>query len=526
MLKNMSLAIFIGLSFTFSACAADKQSEIRMTPEEAQALYYKTDAKAYNTPFKPNQNPEAQWFPKAGFGLFIHWGIYSVVPLNPSWSMIENCFKKERPAKIPMEQYYKLAEKFDPQDYDPNRWLGMAKSIDMQYAVLTTKHHDGYAMWPSKFGEYNTGVFMHGRDLVKEYVEACRKNGLKVGFYYSPRDWGYNHHQSNFSAPMCGFDHLAESKPIFTGEECQKEYRKWINYTVGQLSELLTQYGKIDVLWFDGGNWKNAKNADIDEKRVRNWIYKLQPGIVINPRWGGAPINPDYKNHKVDAHMAKLNRCIGDYLTFEQKFDAIEQRSDPLYKNIWFEYCRTWYGHWGYVPAESDKPNKETIKKILWQLSLLRSFGGNMLLNVGPDKNGKLRPDIYAEAKILSAWMKKNEESLIGTDPVKQWEKHSARPLTINGNNMYLLIPQYNKTPKPPKGSNKKVSLWHDAGFKSVFELKNMPKPSKIVHLSSGAEVSFKYDTASGSLTISKAPTSDELMNVYKMEFPSKPVLK
>ena len=525
MLRKISASFIVLIIASLAFAENNKPLYTRLTPEEAKALFYKTKETEYNTPLTPTKNLGAQWFPKAGFGLFIHWGIYAVVPLNPSWSMIKNCFKRKRPAKLPMEEYYKLAEKFDPKDYDPNRWLSMAKSIGMQYAVMTTKHHDGYAMWPSKYGEYNTRIYMHGRDLVGEYVKACRKNGLKVGFYYSPRDWGYNHHKSNFSGPMCGFDHLAESKMIFTGDECQKEYKKWLDYTVGQLSELLTKYGKIDVLWFDGGNWKGAKNSDIDEKRVRNWIYKLQPGIVINPRWGGAPINPDYKNHKLDAGTKKLAKSIGDFLTFEQKFDEIEHRSQVLYTNAWFEYCRTWYGHWGYVPASSDKPNIDTIRKILCQLAILRSFGGNMLLNVGPDRDGRLRPDIYSEAKILSAWMAKNKESLIGTNPVKQWEKHSARPLTANGNNLYLLLPKY--TPKPRgKSKKEKTPFWKDAEFKSVLELKNIPKPLKITHLSSGENIQFKYDDANKSLTLTKASDDDSLMNVYKIEFSEKPELK
>jgi alpha-L-fucosidase len=522
MKKKTNLLLCTLALFTLSLNAIGTEP-IKMTSDEAKALFYKTMSTNYNTPLSPSKDTGAQWFPKAGFGLFIHWGIHSVVPINPSWSMIKNCFKQKRPAKVPMEEYYKLAEKFNPQHYDPNKWLAMAKSIGMQYAVLTTKHHDGYAMWPSKYGEYNTQIYMNGRDLVKDYVAACRKYGLKVGFYYSPRDWGYNHHKSNFSAPMCGFDHLAKSEMIFKGDECQKEYLKWVDYTVGQLSELLTQYGRVDVLWFDGGVWKGAKGADVYEKRIRNWIYKLQPGIVINPRWGGAPINPDYKNHKVDSHTKKLARSIGDFLTFEQKFDAIHERSEVLYTKAWFEYCRTWYGHWGYAPAASDKPKIETIQKILCQLAILRAFGGNMLLNVGPSKDGELRPDIYSEAAILAKWMQKNRESLIGTTPVKTWEKHAARPLTENGKNLYLLIPV--NCGKFKQKKKKHTPIWNDKEFPNVFTMKDIPKPLNIVHLSSGKKVEFNYDETKKELVIEKAAEKDNLMNVYKLEYSSAPVL-
>ena len=152
----------------------------------------------YNSPepanfVVPSTHPDAQWFPKAGFGLFMHWGIHSVDGIDPSWALIKDCpwHKPNFPYKAYAEdrsKYYNLATKFNPGQYDPEPWMKAAKDAGFQYAVLTTKHHDGYALWPSKYGDLNTGRYMNGQDLLKPYVEACRKYGLKAGFlFFTPR---------------------------------------------------------------------------------------------------------------------------------------------------------------------------------------------------------------------------------------------------------------------------------------------------------------------------------------------------
>jgi alpha-L-fucosidase len=133
----------------------------------------------------PNPHPDAQWFKTAGLGLFMHWGIHSTAGIQPSWTMIKDY---ER-IYYPPEKYFALAEKFDPHHYDPDKWMLAAKQAGFSYAVLTAKHHDGYALWPTQFGNFSTRQYLNGRDLLQPYVEACRKYGLKVGFYFSQRDW-------------------------------------------------------------------------------------------------------------------------------------------------------------------------------------------------------------------------------------------------------------------------------------------------------------------------------------------------
>jgi len=320
--------------------------------------------------------------------------------------------------------------------------------------------------------------------------KACRANGLKVGFYYSPRDWSYNDHKSNFKQPAQGFDWAAEPKWPFTGEENEKEYRKWLDYTIGQLSELLTRYGKIDVLWFDGAGWHGINHPEIDRK-VRNWIYMLQPQIVINPRWGGKNINPDYKNHKGHHSLADISRKIGDFYTYESKWPDIENRNEGLYAPIWFEFCQSWKGHWGHVPAKSPDPDPKSIRQIIYRLTVIRSFGGNYLLNVGPDRDGQLRPDIYNEAKIIARWMKHSKPALIGADGVKQWEKHSNVPLTRRRATLYAHIPAY---------QNK---------YKAPVRIAGVDKPTKAVVLQTGAAVPVQYNPKTRECTVNL--TSDQL---------------
>ena len=182
-------------------------------------------------PVVPNPAPGAQWFPEASLGLFMHWGIHSVVGAQPSWDMITGYRYGGRVA--PPERYYALAERFNPQQYDPNKFLKAAKEAGFTYAVLTTRHHDGYALWPSKYG-IGTKQYMNGRDLLKDYVEACRANGLKVGFYYSPRDWHYPGLMHPREFDVATRDSLP---PITDSIATRKAFEQFRGYVMAQLEE-------------------------------------------------------------------------------------------------------------------------------------------------------------------------------------------------------------------------------------------------------------------------------------------------
>ena len=483
------------ISYACSSMLLAAESPQRLSADQAKTLFATTSSEGFNTPFKPNTHSGARWYPDAGFGLFIHWGIHSVVPTNPSWSMIKNCFGKQKPANVPVEEYYKLSEQFNPQAYHPDEWMGMAQSMGMRYAVLTTKHHDGYCLWPSKYGDYNTKNGMDGRDLVKEYADSCRKHNLKVGFYFSPRDWGYNNHISAFGDPARGFDH--NNKPVnpFSGEQNQIEYEKWLDYTIGQLSELLTQYGPVDVLWFDGAGWMGVQARE-DEQRVRNWIYKLQPQIVINPRWGGKNINPDYDKQKGHHSLSDISRKVGDFYTYESKWADIEKRNEGLYSDIWFEFCKAWKGHWGYTPATTSDPDLKSMREIIHQLTELRSFGGNYLLNIGPSKDGEIRPDILAESKGIAEWMKMNGTSVTDTDAVKVWENYSNVPLTQKGSSVYAHVS-------------------HLAGGPNAVSITLPQNPTSVTYLHSGNQpTGIRYDKKSRKLDLEMDKTQADPLDL------------
>ena len=470
---------------------------------DALDIYGQADCESFNTPFSPTAHPDAQWYPMAGFGLFIHWGVYSQVPTNPSWSMIKNVFGNPGPAKVDPDDYYKLPYSFNPSDYNPDEWLKMAAEMGMKYAVLTTKHHDGFCLWPSAYGEFNTECGAGGRDFVGEFVEACRANGLKAGLYFSPRDWGYNGHKSMFRHPAQKFDWFREPEYPFEGEENLSEYYKWLEYTKGQLAELLTNYGRIDLLWFDGVHWEGVNEPESDRK-IRNWIYKLQPHIVINPRWGGELVNPYCSPDGGSESTEKYRRELGDFHTYEFKWEFMENRDPGIYTSMWFEFCQPWKGHFGYVPAQTSEPDIESVKKVIYRLTMIKAFHGNYLLNIGPDGNGNLRPDIIAESAVIADWMKDAGEAFDDTHGVKAWERISGVPLTEKGKCVFAHIPLFENR------------------FSGDFAIVSIDKPLKAEILQTGEKLSFDYLEGSrkGVFYTSDRISGERLGIIIKIYFP------
>ncbi|KAF5080819.1 Alpha-L-fucosidase [anaerobic digester metagenome] len=382
--------------------------------------------KVISTPLKedlllPNPHKEAQWYPNASLGLFMHWGIHSVVGAQPSWDMIAHYRYGGKVA--PPERYYALANQFDPQNYDPDKWLKSAQKAGFTYAVLTTKHHDGYALWPSKYG-IGTKQYMGGRDLIQPYVDACRKNGLKVGFYFSPRDW-------HFPGLMHPNEYDAEKwhqLPAITDSVANyQKYERFLGFVLAQMEELLTRYGKIDILWLDGMYFKGV--SDMHTEQIYTWIRSLQPGIVINDRWSNI-VNPD--------DPAGSGMRIGDFTT---PFECILPTYTP---SQWWEHCDIWTsggGGWGY-----DKTG--TFRPYAWffeHLVASRSLGGNFLPNVGPDGKGEMHPNYYKNMEAIAEWMSHSRESVIGAAPSPGVARSNVM-ITSRGNNWYLhLLPSFQK---------------------------------------------------------------------------------
>jgi len=380
-----------------------------------------------------NSHPDAQWFGEAGLGLFLHWGISSVEgKVDLSWGMIKNTpwnWRFLNVDKMKPVEYYAQAERFDPEAYDPDLWMAAAADAGVKYVVLTTKHHDGYALWPSKYGELSTRTHMHGRDLLRPYVEACRRHGLKVGFYYSPPDWYYCREYRSWGYPK--WDIVKNKIPqqcidlglVYDGpdnldmnwEPCEVKkpdrafLRDFYAYIRGQVIELLTWYGKIDVLWFDGtpGQWIGGDEKELDTPITIEEIRQLQPGIVVNPRMHGT----------------------GDFVTPECHIPA--ERPEG-----WWEGCFIWNnGSWGYTKNEGYKPTS-------WMLDLLakhRAWEGNLLMNCAPRPDGRMPENFYRRMEELGRWMKIHKEAVFDVQG-GLYPGQTSVPATRRGKVWYLFM--------------------------------------------------------------------------------------
>ena len=426
--------------------------------------------------YRHTENPGAQWFPQAGFGLFVHWSIASIKEVDLSWPMMAGTqigWKNPLPDSATVakyikdgdyfaghgcevnnscltpNQYWEQAKDFNPQNYDPDKWIKAAKEAGMTYAVLTCRHHDGFAMWPSKYGDFNTKNYMSGRDLVKEFVAACRKYGLKVGLYYSGPDWHFNGDYQNFMYYGVGKKYPnvpeldADLHPrTIKKTEAQKQahYEDVAKYIKGQVNELLTNYGKVDYIWFDGSPDIPKGNAAWKDCITMGQIHQLQPGIIVSPRFFG----------------------YGDYKTFEGDKAVPSVKQDG-----WAELCMTGASiGWGYTKAKM-----KTTNYILDKLVSCRASNTNLLLNFGPTKDGVFTADEYQRLAEITDWMKVNGLSVQGTVALGPEEQASV-PATAKNNFRFLFL--------SPAATSKNIGPKDET---LTFKTRDIPKSIKILSL-------------------------------------------
>ena len=369
--------------------------------------------------------PTPAWFKNAKFGIFIHWGIYSV----PMWSpkgTYEEWYKYWLDNKKLMGNgeftgteiydyhtkmygedfnYADFAAKFKAHDYDANAWAKLFEKSGAKYVVLTTKHHDGYTMWPSKYSTFGVKQKLNGRDLVKEFTDACHKHGIKVGLYYSPPDW-------LFDAKYRNWDYSGKKILDVNHQEIDRLPEKPAGHdqarremVANQMRELLTQYGRVDLFWFDGGS------GEISNDEIR----KLQPGIVINRR-NGEP---------------------GDYGDTEgvlptKRFTGWFETNDPCWPSRWWTY------------STSDR--MDTGADVIEKLVILRAWGGNFLANVGPKADGSLPEEALEAWDEIEGWMKHSGESVYDVTGGAFPEKDN-QPTTIKKDTVYVhMFPNFHKT--------------------------------------------------------------------------------
>ncbi len=325
---------------------------------------------------------ETSWFDQARLGLFIHWGSFSVRGMEASWPLAWG--------EITYAAYDALAEGFNPSRYDPAAWAALAQAAGARYAVLTTKHHDGLALFDTQLSDYSAPRCAAGRDLVTPYVAAMRAAGIKVGFYFSLSDWHHPDYPAGISDPTPRHWRPAPALPPGVPASIAADPGRWERYLAfmhGQVRELCTRYGRLDLLWFDG-HWEHTAEEWHSAELVQ-MVRQLQPGIVINNR------------------LALDNPNLGDYDTPEQ----VVPLAPPARR---WETCLTINETWGYNPK--DRAYKSS-SELIQTLAEVVSKGGNLLLNVGPTAAGEIPVEFASRLRVLGEWLARNGESIYGAGP-------------------------------------------------------------------------------------------------------------
>ncbi|HPK74851.1 MAG TPA: alpha-L-fucosidase [Candidatus Latescibacteria bacterium] len=315
-----------------------------------------------------------KWWREATFGMFIHWGVYAV-PARNEWVMyVEN---------IPKEEYAHFADEFTARHYHAREWVKLAQDAGMKYMVLTTRHHDGFCLFDSKVSDFTAPKTAAKRDLIAEYAEACHALGMRMGFYYSLEDWRFPHQLPHL--PM------REDKSV---------YQPMVEQAHAQVRELMTNYGTVDILWYDGGFPAGIWRSEELNAMVRS----LQPNIIINDRSG-----------------------------LPEDFGTPEQHIAPQDRP--WEACMTMNDTWGYTAGDK---NYKSVRQILGMLIQCASQGGNLLLNVGPDAEGRIPEPAVERLRVVGEWMRTNGKAIYGATRTPL-VTHSFASSTRIGDKMYLL---------------------------------------------------------------------------------------
>ena len=441
------------------------------TPEEMRAwarenLHLKLRARQV---IDAKAHPEWEWFRKAGLGLFLHWGPASVAPNNgDAWAMVWSEAKARANRKMILpEDMFAVAETWNPVNYDPDRWMAAASKAGFGYAVLTTRHHDGYCLWPSEHGSWDTGDHMNGRDLVRGYVDACRKHGLRVGFYYSGPNWHYDYRSREFMHPpnktfRMNYKHerieaTAELTSLMASS-CPAERLE----STGQVWELMTNYGPIDMMWWDGNSIMTPAE-----------LAKLQPDVFVAR---GLIATPEGMHHGESENVKVTNEA-----------------------GWWWELCikseNTLTPNWHY--GEVCEDNHWDTNKLLSELVRCRSLGGNLLVNIPPRGNGEMMEWFYDACDEMAGWMKHSREAVCDVDldaPLPTLDR-TQNYTTVKGRTWY--------------------SMPND---KHVVFLRDVKQPQSVTLLRTGAALDHEYREGSLRVVVPSAMQTD-LPDMVKIVF-------
>lgn len=344
------------------------------------------DAAASAKETEEQRDARMAWWREATFGMFIHWGVYSA-PAGEWQDKKDYGEWLLEDAKIPVSRYEEFRTEFNPVKFNAEHWVALAKDAGMKYIVVTCKHHDGFAMFDTKLTDWGIKSTPYAHDPIRDLAAACQKAGIKFCVYYSVMDW---HHPDY--APRRAWNDVAKGDP---------DINRYLQFMKGQLKELLTNYGPVGLLWFDG-EWETSW-TDAYGKDIYAYVRSLQPNIIVNNRLG--------KNRPqlADMGMEGIHRggeMIGDYDTPEQKILA------DTVPNLDWETAMTMNEHWGY---NKNDQNWKSLTTLIRNLIDIASKGGNYLLNVGPTAEGLIPEPSVERLREMGKWMKVNGQAVYGT---------------------------------------------------------------------------------------------------------------
>lgn len=414
------------------------------------------------------------------FGMFIHFGLYAI-PARGEWYRSHE--------RISIDDYQTYFDSFNPINYNPYEWASLAKEAGMKYIVLTAKHHDGFCLFDSKYTSYKSTNTPYGKDIIKEYVMACRQVGIKVGIYYSLIDW-YHEDYPTFHDLF----HPMRDNIEYKDKVSMQDFSRYVEYMHNQIRELMSNYGVIDILWFDF-SYNNPDDCVVKTLKHEAWkayelcqmVRELQPGILINNRLGGTLGQGDDQTYS------------GDFSSPEQIIPARGMR-DLNNNLIPWEACVTMNSSWGYKTNATDYKSCQVIIRALVECV---SKGGNLLLNVGPNALGSFSKNDIKLLKEIGQWMNLNSDSIYGATNCV-YEKPEWGRFTQKGHKIYAHV--------------------YDRGVGPITLLNMANKVKKASYLATGAQVSlerpfnvskFKLDSF---IMIEQSGLPDEIDTVIELE--------
>jgi len=405
------------------------------------------------------QETEAQrearmkWWTEARFGMFIHWGLYALAARHEWVKNFEH---------ITDEEYQKYFEHFNPDLFDPKAWGRIAKNTGMKYFVITSKHHEGFCLWDSKFTDYKATNTPYGKDLLKPLIKAMREEGLGVGFYYSLLDWHHPQYTIDRCHPM--FNNLE-----FREKAKNRDMKKYVEYLHNQVRELLTEFGQIDCLFMDFSfPGKDGKGRDDwQSEKLIKMIRELQPNIIVDDRLDLLDVPGGW-----------------DYRTPEQFMPREWVKVKG--KKVPWETCQTFSGSWGY---HRDEATWKSVKQLVAMLIETVSKGGNLLLNVGPTARGTFDDRAIERLNGIGEWMKNHSRSIYGcTEAPEEFKVPQNCLLTYNPQTkrLYVHVLEWPMGTLYLEGFGGKIKYTQLLNDGSEIRFKEMSESEETGHLSSG----------------------------------------